>query len=164
MFYFLPQKIYTKNILVNLNSYPDSGLRSDRDRVHRHQELSLHTVLWGPAKASTTMIVQVVSILKRGWKCCHKISSRLAPDTLKAARQGLRDDEELSIAEGKDIRRGYLDNVNCKYLNTFPTGSLRGFTPVRGFTPARGFTPTRDPSRGGNEKETIIRMCTMALK
>jgi len=51
---------------------------------------------------------------------------RLAPDTLKAARQGLREDEELSIAEG----------------------SLRGFTPARGFTPSRGFTPTRDPSRG----------------
>ena len=89
-------------MLVHLNSYPVSGLRSDRDRVHRHQELSLHTVLWGPAKASTTMIVQVVSILKR--KCCHKILSRLAPDTLKAARQGLRDDEELSIAEGKTNR------------------------------------------------------------
>merc|ERR1719447_1630237 len=51
---------------------------------------------------------------------------RLAPDTIKAARQGLREDEELSIAEG----------------------SLRGFTPARGFTPSRGFTPTRDPSRG----------------
>ena len=27
----------------------------------------------------------------------------MAPDTIKAARQGLREDEELSIAEGKEI-------------------------------------------------------------
>lgn len=60
---------------------------------------------------------------------------RLAPDTLKAARQGLREDEELSVAEG----------------------SLRGFTPARGFTPsrdhgARGFTPTPGPGeRKGQE-------------
>ena len=32
-----------------------SGVCSDRDRVHRHQELSLHPVLWSPAKASPSM-------------------------------------------------------------------------------------------------------------
>ena len=73
----------------------------------------------------------------------------MAPDTIKAARQGLREDEELSIAEGKEIlglttKIALLDKDD--HFST--TGSLRGFTPARGFTPSRGFTPTRDPSRG----------------
>ena len=38
-------------------------------------------------------------------KLFYKRPSRLAPDTIKAARQGLREDEELSIAEGEEIHR-----------------------------------------------------------
>merc|ERR1740123_2302208 len=53
---------------------------------------------------------------------------RLAPDTIKAARQGLREDEELSLAEG----------------------SLRGFTPTR--DPSRGFTPNPGERNGDGGK------------
>merc|ERR1719334_2272090 len=43
---------------------------------------------------------------------------RVSPDTIKAAKRQLQEEEDISVAEGS----------------------------LRGFTPARGFTPTRDPS------------------
>ena len=53
---------------------------------------------------SGALLRQVLQCDKEN-KLFYKRPSRLAPDTIKAARQGLREDEELSIAEGEEIHR-----------------------------------------------------------
>ena len=53
---------------------------------------------------SGALLRQVLQCDKES-KFFYKRPSRLAPDTIKAARQGLREDEELSIAEGEEIHR-----------------------------------------------------------